>query len=156
MTGFIYVIQPLGGGPLKIGYSLDPDKRLGQIQSSHYLELRLIAKYPANPQTESLLLAALAPFRVRGEWFFECGELWEAVESLATAPLNVGHSLVEFGEPLNKLASIRRHRHLTQLQLAEQLGVSWRTVQNWEAGGIPHPKHRRRLIAWANGNEPAA
>jgi len=42
--------------------------------------------------------------------------------------------------------------------LADQLGVSARTVQYWEAGKTPFPKHRRAVkefIAFVNCEEAA-
>lgn len=42
----------------------------------------------------------------------------------------------------------REDADLTQVELAQLLGVSTRTVQYWEAGQIPQAKHRRRLKAW--------
>jgi transcriptional regulator with XRE-family HTH domain len=54
---------------------------------------------------------------------------------------------VELTEELGK--RIKAHRvqiNLSQREAAEQLGVSLRTLQNWEAGGtFPWPKHRRAL-----------
>ena len=35
---------------------------------------------------------------------------------------------------------------LSQVELAQKLGVSPRTVQGWEAGVIPQPKHRRAVL----------
>jgi DNA-binding transcriptional regulator YiaG len=35
---------------------------------------------------------------------------------------------------------------LSQVELAQKLGVSARTIQGWEAGRIPQPKHRRALL----------
>lgn len=46
---------------------------------------------------------------------------------------------------------------LSQQELAQVLGVSMRTIQNWEAGvTFPRPAQRRRLTAFLNGNEAAA
>jgi DNA-binding transcriptional regulator YiaG len=54
---------------------------------------------------------------------------------------------------------IRRARDaasLSQVELAARLGVSPRTVQNWEAGRIPQPKHRRAIAAFLEQFETAA
>jgi transcriptional regulator with XRE-family HTH domain len=51
----------------------------------------------------------------------------------------------------------RRDANLTQQELALQLGVSHRTLQNWEAGnGFPRAAHRRRIAAFLNNEEVAA
>lgn len=46
--------------------------------------------------------------------------------------------------------------NLSQREAAAQIGVSVRTLQNWEAGtSYPWPKHRRALVEFLNGS-PAA
>ena len=41
----------------------------------------------------------------------------------------------------------RRSHFLSQKEMAEKLGVTWGTVQRWEAGkGIPFPAKQRALI----------
>jgi DNA-binding transcriptional regulator YiaG len=62
-----------------------------------------------------------------------------------------------YDEPLAK--TIRRAReaaNLSQVELAAALSVSPRTVQYWEAGKVPQPKHRRALGAFLNGDEEEA
>lgn len=52
---------------------------------------------------------------------------------------------------LDLAAALRKARDdalLTQAELAATFGVSERTLQNWEAGVMPRPKHRRALLAW--------
>lgn len=44
------------------------------------------------------------------------------------------------------LRDARHNANLTQSELAARFGVSLRSVQNWENGVTPHPRHRR-LIA---------
>jgi len=43
------------------------------------------------------------------------------------------------------LKEAREEANLSQGELAARLGVSTRTVQNWEAGRTPQPKHRRAV-----------
>jgi DNA-binding transcriptional regulator YiaG len=50
--------------------------------------------------------------------------------------------------PLAEQIRVARERaDLTQVELAAVLGVSPRTVQNWERNGdsVPRPKHRRAI-----------
>jgi transcriptional regulator with XRE-family HTH domain len=53
-----------------------------------------------------------------------------------------------------RLRTRRDARSLSQRETAEELGVSVRTLQNWEAGvGIPWPKHRRALVRFLREDE---
>jgi len=46
------------------------------------------------------------------------------------------------------LRAIRAQLDITQKELAQQFGVSLRTLQNWEAGMEPRPRHRRAIRAF--------
>jgi transcriptional regulator with XRE-family HTH domain len=50
----------------------------------------------------------------------------------------------------------REAANLSQKDLAEKLDVSRRSVQLWEAGQIPQPRHRRALIEFFENGEVAA
>jgi DNA-binding transcriptional regulator YiaG len=57
----------------------------------------------------------------------------------------------------NLAARLRARRidqlNLTQTEAASALGVSVRTLQNWEAGlSTPWPKNRRALVKFLNGD----
>ena len=48
-----------------------------------------------------------------------------------------------------ELKAERDRRALTQEQVARQLGVATRTLQNWEAGTAePRARHRRTIAEW--------
>ena len=56
-----------------------------------------------------------------------------------------------------QMRAARDARHLTQAEAAAQLGVSTRTLQNWEGrAGWPRARHRRALLAWFNGDDATA
>jgi transcriptional regulator with XRE-family HTH domain len=54
----------------------------------------------------------------------------------------------EFNSLEERLWWSRESAHLTQQQIADQLGISRKTVQNYEAG-VGYPKENR-LVLWAN------
>jgi transcriptional regulator with XRE-family HTH domain len=59
-----------------------------------------------------------------------------------------------FGE---RIRLAREAASITQVELAAQLGVSPRTVQNWETSDrMPQPKHRRAIAAFLEEVEGAA
>jgi transcriptional regulator with XRE-family HTH domain len=66
-------------------------------------------------------------------------------------------TLMGFTEELGKRVKARRvSLHLSQREAAQQLGISERTLQNWEAGTtIPWPKHRRLLERFLQEDPPA-
>lgn len=56
-----------------------------------------------------------------------------------------------------RLREIAEERHLTQRELAEQVGVSERTISYWfTTDTVPQKRYRRALTAWLEANEAAA
>ena len=46
----------------------------------------------------------------------------------------------------NPIARFRRLKGWTQTDLAQQLGVSLNTIQRWEGGAQPRPRHFAKLV----------
>jgi DNA-binding transcriptional regulator YiaG len=60
-------------------------------------------------------------------------------------------------QPVEDLRRRMDEEDLTQVEVAQALGVSLRTVQYWFAGAIPQKRYRRVLREWlASGNDEAA
>lgn len=56
-------------GPIKIGVSVDPTKRLKGIQTSYPYKLQILALIPDGGMMESEYHARFAAHRLHGEWF---------------------------------------------------------------------------------------
>lgn len=56
----------------------------------------------------------------------------------------------------DRIRAAREAANLTQREFADELGVSARTVQYWEAGKWPRAKHRRLLSDWLSEHEGEA
>jgi transcriptional regulator with XRE-family HTH domain len=52
-----------------------------------------------------------------------------------------------------QLREAREAANLSQKELSDRLGVSSRTIQYWEAGKVPQPKHRRAIVAFIDGDD---
>ena len=76
----IYFIQEGENGPIKIGYSNDPEQRLRKLQDGNPELLKLIAVIPGDRQRERDAHRNLEPFRCRGEWFRPNGEVFDYIE----------------------------------------------------------------------------
>ena len=75
-TEHIYVIKNELTGNIKIGVSVDPDKRLKGLQTGSDGDLTLISSVPVNDayKVENSIHKDLSQYRVRGEWFKVCYE----------------------------------------------------------------------------------
>lgn len=76
----LYFIQPVGGGPIKIGIALNPRRRLSQLNVSSFRRLGLLAVVQGAADREVRIHEALAPHRLNGEWFENCGEVLELIK----------------------------------------------------------------------------
>lgn len=68
-TEFVYFIQVGKCGPIKIGHSIDPERRRTVLQQAHTEKLCLIHTEVGGPQREAKLHRKFAAARLRGEWF---------------------------------------------------------------------------------------
>lgn len=61
-----------GYGPearVKVGHTVDTDRRLRELQTAHGSKLRYLGWIPGGREQELRLHAALSPHHVRGEWY---------------------------------------------------------------------------------------
>ncbi len=100
----IYFIQAGENGPIKIGSSDDPEKRMADLQVANAAELKLLWKYTGDRFSESDIHCTFKHEKIRGEWFhpsrdligFISGEL-ENVAWVGMANTG-GESLIEIRE----------------------------------------------------------
>lgn len=68
MEGFIYLIRDTASGAVKIGYSVDPQKRLKEFWTGN-INLRIEKTIPGTIRDEKLLHRVFAEKRIQNEWF---------------------------------------------------------------------------------------
>lgn len=78
-AGGVYFVQPIDGGPVKIGYTTKPpEERLKELQIGSPVTLRVITWLPGQSmELERELHRALGFWRLHGEWFESSRELHE-------------------------------------------------------------------------------
>jgi len=110
----IYFIQQGDDGPIKIGTSDNPEKRLQQLQGSHHETLRLLKVVEGSNWAEKRLHQHLAAFRLRGEWFENCAEVLRVVE-IAEAMVNEMSRTRSVRLPLSVTNASTRARELAAI-----------------------------------------
>lgn len=75
----VYFIQAIEGGPIKIGMSQNPERRLADLQVGSPVRLRIIGVAVGGQQREAALHRRLAKHRVHGEWFADAPEVMAAI-----------------------------------------------------------------------------
>ncbi len=78
---FVYFIQPLGGGPVKIGRTTNVLRRLNTIQSNSPVPLKILRVLEGGHEQESALHIKFKDDRLWGEWFSQ-GAVLPYVRSL--------------------------------------------------------------------------
>ena len=80
--GFVYLIQAVDGGPIKIGFAADPAARLRELQVGHPERLRVLVTLADDGGLERQLHRRFARLRLRGELFIR--ELADELELIRT------------------------------------------------------------------------
>lgn len=79
MSLFIYAIQSVNGGPVKIGQTANVEKRLSEIQVGHHEDLVVVDFFDAFGATDRKVHEDIdESLRVRGEWYRDDPEVWRA------------------------------------------------------------------------------
>lgn len=95
----VYFLRPVGEkGPIKIGYSDQPERRLKEMMMWSPLPLELIASVPGDRGLESLLHRSFSDAKTHWEWFRPIPELLEAIDRLVA------------GRPPHEAFDLSRHR----------------------------------------------
>lgn len=87
--GFVYIIQIRDDGPFKIGWALDPQKRLAELQTACPYKLVLRHVRSGDKALEGQLHRQLASQRLSGEWFAPEEETLPASLAEARSPMEV-------------------------------------------------------------------
>jgi hypothetical protein len=66
---YVYVAQCGLNGPVKIGCSANPPKRLAQLQIGNPAEMRIVCCFPGDQEIERMMHRLLEEHRIAGEWF---------------------------------------------------------------------------------------
>jgi hypothetical protein len=80
--GYVYFVRAVSGGPVKIGWALDPSDRLRALQANSPQKLELLVAYPATIEEERRLHREYAYARLHGEWFAYRSTLQRRVRNL--------------------------------------------------------------------------
>jgi hypothetical protein len=82
----IYLIQSGGTGPVKIGLTTNPAKRVAQLQTGNPMPLKLVAQIAGDRSVEGHLHRAFGRFHLTGEWFNPAPEIFAAFEAAREWP----------------------------------------------------------------------
>lgn len=78
----IYFVQAEHGGPIKIGYAINIIDRHKQLQVASPYKLIVLAHMKGGHLDENALHNRFAEYRLHGEWFLPCEELFEFIKNL--------------------------------------------------------------------------
>jgi len=76
---YVYFVQAISGGPIKIGTTLDLEARLRELQCGNPEKLRYIGTVEGDLKTERALHKKLSAHRIRGEWFHPVAAVRDAM-----------------------------------------------------------------------------
>lgn len=82
-SGYVYFVGALEGSMIKIGWTLDPERRLATLDCGSPVPLVLIGAMPGTQEQEASLHARFRAVRVKGEWFKACPDLVAIAEMAA-------------------------------------------------------------------------
>lgn len=143
----VYFIQAVDGGPIKIGSTFNPVKRLGSLQGGSPVRLQILGLLKgAGRDAEGALHIRFLDSHSHGEWFHPTPEL---IAYIAEHARLAGPIKVRFKSDVNyELARrMRRVNERTQAEVAAEIGINERTLSYWERG---KRLHRGELLGtWA-------
>lgn len=120
---FVYFIKPVGAlGPVKIGCSIDPVKRLQQLMVWSPVRLEIIAAFPGSYDDETAIQGMFSDSRSHGEWFHHSERLATFVERIRGGePLDRAHPDFVNAKSAMRVASGQKSHLTKKVNLAEKM-----------------------------------
>jgi len=81
--GYVYFIQAGDRGPIKIGWSCEVSRRLGELQTANAARLVLLGYLPGTQEDERAWHARFADVRLEAEWFRPSQGLLDAIAQIS-------------------------------------------------------------------------
>lgn len=78
----VYFIQVMNGGPIKVGFAVNPEKRFKAIQGCNHEKLEIIAVIPGVHSLENKIHKDLRGYNIHGEWFRPDKEVIEYIKNI--------------------------------------------------------------------------
>lgn len=149
----IYFIQPIEGGPIKIGTSIRLTQRLKELAAAHQCELRVLAVMAGGYAEEAELHRKFSHLKVVNEWFeagddllgfiVESANQWDGVDEvppvLALSPAKIGSEAIVLAKKAAALKEMTLYDFLTMAVLE----VAEREIQK-EAARLANPRPPKR------------
>lgn len=86
--GHVYFVQSRGpGGPVKIGWSQDVERRIAELQTANAHKLVLLGRVKGTMEREAALHAQFAHLRMEAEWFRDAPEIHAFIAENGIAPI---------------------------------------------------------------------
>jgi hypothetical protein len=149
--GFIYAVE--NGDAVKIGYAVDPVRRLSELNVGSPGRHRLVGFAPGAREHESELHSLLDRWRVRGEWFEKAGAVLHFLDLLPKAN-KVGPAIVRKTRPPkpSALARYMAENGVPFTDFRDRLGCSTGCLRKWMSGvRTPRPAQMAKLAELTNG-----
>lgn len=129
----VYFMRPIGQqGPIKIGCSAQPIKRLRDVETWSPLPLEIVAHAPGGNSHERILHYRFGQHRLHGEWFAENAELIalmaRVAETGALPPMDIPNGPGQWKEAVSKAAVRRKVRdpslHVAKSRLTSRISAA--------------------------------
>jgi predicted GIY-YIG superfamily endonuclease len=124
--GFVYFVQGVDGGPIKIGFTTDVRRRLITIQAYSPISLRLVALFSGRAEHEGKLHRMFQAERLHGEWFFPSPELLAIVRTHADLEnVYLAEDLTTWGQATDRRFSPHRSKKAQGAERQRPFRAGW-------------------------------
>ena len=140
--GFVYFITagPRWKSPIKVGWALDPTRRIRELQTGNPRNLKLISSAPGDIGLEQLIHSILREYRLAGEWFRPATEVCLFADEARVRPGGFDSFVTQWitkRHAPGAAASLAREVSICEHELSEFLrgdGINTRShLRNYEA-----------------------
>lgn len=127
----IYFIQSADGtGPIKIGFAVDPQKRIAEIQRMSPTRLRTLATIDGDRATESVLHRGFSHLRAYGEWFRPEQELLDFIADPSQGvPTRNPLKVVKPASSKSQLGNILARQGMSVYALAKRIDMPHHNIK---------------------------